>query len=243
MVDGLDRLGHDAVVSGHDEHGDIRDPRATSAHRGEGLVAGRVEEDDAAAVVGRLAGADVLGDAASLALRDRRLADRVEQARLAMVDVAHDRDDRRTLDERGRVLVLEQRDRGRLDRCRLDLRLDGLGWPALRDREAELLGHEAGRVAVDGLVDRREDAALDELADDVRRVDADELGELLDGDGVGDLDRAARRRIGDLDGRADVARPLAGLAGPARHARAAAATRHGRPPRGMRCWEAGGPGG
>ena len=75
VVDGLDGLGHDAVVGGDDEHRDVRDPRATGTHRGERLVAGRVEEHDAAAVVLDLAGADVLGDAASLALRDRRLAD------------------------------------------------------------------------------------------------------------------------------------------------------------------------
>ena len=42
-----------------------------------------------------LVGADVLGDPAGLGLDDRGLADRVEQRRLAVVDVAHDRDDRR----------------------------------------------------------------------------------------------------------------------------------------------------
>ena len=42
-----------------------------------------------------LVGADVLGDAAGLALADVGLADRVEQARLAVVDVTHDGDDRR----------------------------------------------------------------------------------------------------------------------------------------------------
>ena len=42
-----------------------------------------------------LVGADVLRDAAGLAAGDVRLADLVEQARLAVVDVAHDGDDRR----------------------------------------------------------------------------------------------------------------------------------------------------
>ena len=46
-----------------------------------------------------LVGADVLGDAAGLARGDLGLADRVEQRRLAVVDVAHDRDDGRALDE------------------------------------------------------------------------------------------------------------------------------------------------
>ena len=42
-----------------------------------------------------LVGADVLGDAARLTGDDVGVADLVEQRRLAVVDVAHDRDDRR----------------------------------------------------------------------------------------------------------------------------------------------------
>ncbi len=42
-----------------------------------------------------LVGADVLGDAAGFAGRHVRLADRVQQRRLAVVDMAHDGDDRR----------------------------------------------------------------------------------------------------------------------------------------------------
>ena len=48
-------------------------------------------------VVADLVGADVLGDAAGLALGDLGLAHRVEQRGLAVVDVAHDRDDRRAV--------------------------------------------------------------------------------------------------------------------------------------------------
>src|SRR5690606_41789620 len=43
-----------------------------------------------------LVSADVLGDAAGLALDDVGLADRVEQAGLTVVDVTHDGDHRRT---------------------------------------------------------------------------------------------------------------------------------------------------
>ena len=93
--DRLARLRHHAVVGRHDEHGDVRDLRAAGAHGRERLVARRVEEGDLAAVVVDLVGADVLRDAAGLGLDDRGLADRVEQRRLAVVDVAHDRDDRR----------------------------------------------------------------------------------------------------------------------------------------------------
>ncbi len=87
--------GIDAVVGGDDEHDDVGHLRAARAHRGERLVARRVEEDDVAAVGVHLVGADVLRDAAGLARGDVGLADGVEQRRLAVVDVAHDGDHRR----------------------------------------------------------------------------------------------------------------------------------------------------
>ena len=115
-----------------------------------------------------------------------RRADRVEQARLAVVDVAHDGHDRRAARRAGRVVVLLEEDvLGGLAAWRLAVGLDGRSaGRASATSKPSSLGHEAGRVAVDELVDAREDAALDELADDVRGVDAEELGELLDGDRV-----------------------------------------------------------
>ena len=71
VVDRLDRLRHHAVVGGDDQHDDVGHLGAAGAHGGERLVAGRVEEDDVAAVAGDLVGADVLGDAARLAGRRR----------------------------------------------------------------------------------------------------------------------------------------------------------------------------
>ena len=100
MRDRLARLRHDAVVGGDDEHRDVGDLRAAGAHGGERLVARRVEEGDPPAVDLGLVGADVLRDPAGLGLDDGGLADRVEQRRLAVVDVAHDRDDRRAVLER-----------------------------------------------------------------------------------------------------------------------------------------------
>src|SRR4029078_1171578 len=51
------------------------------------------------------AAAAVLGPPAAPAGRDRRRADGVEEARLAVIDVAHDRDDRRAI-HGGRGVVL-----------------------------------------------------------------------------------------------------------------------------------------
>ena len=60
-------------------------------------------------VVVHLVGTDGLRDAAGLARDDVGLADRVEQAGLAVVDVTHDGDDRRPGDELVLVdLVLEK---------------------------------------------------------------------------------------------------------------------------------------
>ena len=105
MVDGLDGLGHHAVVGGDDEHDDVGDLRAAGPHGGERLVARRVDERDRVVVPLDLVGADVLGDAAGLARDDVGGADLVEQQRLAVVDVAHDRDDRRTGPQVGLVLL------------------------------------------------------------------------------------------------------------------------------------------
>ena len=55
-----------------------------------------------------LAGADVLGDPAALTGRHGRRPERVEQARLAVVDVAHDGHDRGPGLEQGGVVLLEQ---------------------------------------------------------------------------------------------------------------------------------------
>src|SRR2546427_326883 len=89
MVDRLDGLRHDAVVGGHHEDDDVRRLSATCAHRRERLVPRRVEERDLAVPGLDLVGADVLRDPAELLFGDLRLADRVEEGGLAVVDVAH----------------------------------------------------------------------------------------------------------------------------------------------------------
>ena len=106
MIDRFLRLRHDAVVGRDDEDDDVGDARAARAHHRERFVTGRVEEHDVAVVDLHRVGADVLRDAAGFALGDARRTDRVEQRRLAVVDVAHDGDDRRARDAVGLVDVL-----------------------------------------------------------------------------------------------------------------------------------------
>ena len=198
--DRLLRLGHDAVVCGDDEHGDVRHLRAASAHRREGFVAGRVEERDAPAVDLRLVGADVLRDPSRLGLDHRRLADRVEQCRLAVVDMAHDRHDRRARREiRLRVVEvhgLELLLRGVLDRdLALELRADDLDL---------LVGERLRRRP--HLPEVHQD--LDELG----HRDAERLREVLDGDAGLDCHRPRRGRRRRLTRRRRCVRAVARLA-------------------------------
>ena len=128
VADRLERLGHDAVVGRDHDDRDVGDPGAAGAHGGERLVARGVEEDDALAVVGDLARADVLGDAAALAGRDLGRPDRVEQARLAVVDVAHDGHDRGARLEERRVVLLEEDLLGRLGDLAVAVALGRRRW-------------------------------------------------------------------------------------------------------------------
>ena len=97
VIDGLDRLRHDAVIRGHDQNDDIGDIGPARAHFRKSGVAGRVEERDRLLVLGdNLISADMLRDPACFAARDIGLAQRVEQRGLAVIDMAHNGNDRRT---------------------------------------------------------------------------------------------------------------------------------------------------
>ena len=199
--DRLLRLRHHAVVGGDDEHGDVGHLRAAGAHGGERLVARRVEERDAATVVVGLVGADVLGDAACLGRDDGGLADRVEQRRLAVVDVAHDRDDRRARLER-LLGVLE------------DLRLAVVVVGVLdRHLALELGGDQHHLVVGERLRGRLHLAEVHQELDDLRHRDPERLREVAQRDAGldGRRGRSARRprAAGGGRGRGPVARALA----------------------------------
>ena len=176
VVDGLDRLRHHRVIGGHHQHNDVGHVRTARTHRGEGGVTGRVQEGQHRTRVGRhLIGADVLGDAAGLARHDVRLTDTVQKRGLAVVHVAHDRDDRRA-----RLQVL-------------GLVLDGMddlfhvGVRHADGAVAEFLDHQFGGVGVDGLVGRDHHAHLHQRLDDIGRAFRHAVRQLADDDGFGQL--------------------------------------------------------
>jgi hypothetical protein len=187
VVDGLLRLRLHAVVGRDHDDRDVGDARAAGAHGGERLVARGVEEGDRLAALVDLVGADVLGDATGLAGDDLGLADRVEQRRLAVVDVAHDRDDRRALDEVGVVVV------------GLDDLLVLLGDGDDLDLLVELLGEQLDRLVGERLRERRHLAQAHELLDDLGDRDAEVLGDVLDRRAGGDPDEVGRLLRGAVD--------------------------------------------
>jgi hypothetical protein len=113
-----------------------------------------------------LIGADVLGDAAGLAGDHVGAADRVEQRGLAVVDVAHDGDDRRT-----RLQVSSASTSADVD---VDVALaDAL------DVVPELGDEQLGRVLVDGLGERDRHAHLEQRLHQVGAALGHAVGELL----------------------------------------------------------------
>ena len=96
VVDGFLGLRHHAIVGGDDQHDDVGNFRSARTHASESFVTGRVDENDAAVIDDDFIRADVLGDSAGFATCHVGLANGVEQTGFAVVDVAHDGNDRRT---------------------------------------------------------------------------------------------------------------------------------------------------
>ena len=138
-------------------------------------MAGSVEEGDFQIVVEDLIGPDVLGDAPRLAGGDLGLAKVVEQGGFPVIDVTHDRDDRRA--------VFQQIDRLRDGRFRLlddDLDLvDALVLVALLALEDEAVDFTdlRGDFRLQRLVGSGEDADLDQVRHDVERLQPETGGQ------------------------------------------------------------------
>ena len=98
MVDRLDSLRHDTVICRNDQHGDIRGIRAAHTHSRKCLMTRCVEECDLLPVDRDHVSADMLRDTARLAVGHMCIPDRVKEGCLAVVNVTHDTDNRRTSD-------------------------------------------------------------------------------------------------------------------------------------------------
>ena len=174
VVDRLDGLGHDAVVGGYDQNDDVGHLGAAGTHGREGGVARGIDEGDLTVVDHDLRSADGLGNAARLAGSDAGVTDGVEQARLAVVDVAHDGDDRGARLEVGGIVV--EREGVLL-----------LGGDDL-DLTAQVVGDEFDEIVGHGLRHGKRRTQQEQALDDVVGRNVERLGELLDGNALGDLD-------------------------------------------------------
>ena len=174
VIDGLDRLRHHAVIGRDHEHDDVGHLRAAGTHGGERGMARRVDECDLA-VRGRghLIGADMLGDAAGFSGRHFGLADGIEQRGLAVVDMAHDGDDRRARLQGRRIFGAVAAEQTFLD----------VGFGDALDGVAELLRDQLRGIGIDHVVDGRHVALLHQQADDVHAALRHAVREFLNGDG------------------------------------------------------------
>ena len=105
MADRLLCLRHDAVVGGNHQHGTIGHVGTAGPHLGEGLVARGVDKGDRLVVMPHRVGANMLRDATAFPGSHVHAQNPVEQGRLAMIDVAQKRHDRRPGNPQGRILV------------------------------------------------------------------------------------------------------------------------------------------
>src|SRR5580658_42564 len=194
VVDSLKRLGHHAIIGGDDQHNNIRGLGAAGSHAGKGFVAGRIQENDLAAVSRRFfigdanfVGADVLRNAASLASRNVGQTNGIEQRGLAMIDVAHDGDNGRARHSANRTFFASSSSLvsvlGSLLFKRNDVRI--------RAKEAR---HLAGQFGIERLVHGCENAASQQTRDHIFYADVELLRQIFYADAFRDRDIARDRK-------------------------------------------------
>ncbi len=144
VANGFDGLRHHTVVGGNDKHCDVGYLCAAGTHGGERRVAGSVDEGNELPVALNLVRTDVLRDSASLAGCYLRAANRVQQTRLAVVDVT-----KNGYDGRARLQAFR-----RVDNVFFDRRFrffNKRGFVRFDRVEAKVHGHNGGRVVVNSL--------------------------------------------------------------------------------------------
>jgi hypothetical protein len=152
-------------------------------------VAGCVEEYDVASGFRRdVIRADVLGNAAGFTLGDTCCTNRVEQRRLAVIDVTHDGDDRRACHRVLRLHILRFNfEHVLLERAELEL-------------GAELACDHRCGFGVDGAVDRHHQPLIEQLFQHVLHALIELVGEIFYRHAFHERDGARDRRRRDLCG-------------------------------------------
>ena len=144
--------------------------RPAGPHRSEGLMARRIEKRDALPMDADRVCADVLRDSTGFPFRDLRLTNGIEQRRLSMVDMAHDRDNRRP----GLQMLLARSAGCFFEQIVSDLFDRYFHFCAI------FIRNERGRFEVDGLIEGHHLTHIHQFLHDFRRTLSDQFGEVLD---------------------------------------------------------------
>ena len=170
MLNGFDRLRHKAVVSCNHQNDDIGNRRTALAHLRKRFMARGIEEGDERAILClHLIRADVLRNTASFTRNDICAAQGVKQRCLTMVDMAHDRHDRRTRLQRFwgiNIFVMND----------VNVSVGNAG-----DVVAKLFDEQFRRILVDCLVDRDGHAHFEQCLDQVTALFCHTVGQFLNG--------------------------------------------------------------
>ena len=174
VIDSLNGLRHNAVVCRNHEHDHVGNLRTAGTHSGKCFVTRGIDERDLTAVDIDHRSTDVLGNAASFLIGNTRRANRVEQRGLAVVDVTHDSDHRRTRQQVSFGVVVD-------DREFLFRRNDAHFAP-------QVIGDKLDKVIAHGLGERECLTQHEQALDDVVRRDFEQFGELSDRGALRNLD-------------------------------------------------------
>ena len=178
VVKRFDGLWHDAFDRRDHQDDDIGHHGAAGAHRGKRRVAGGVEKDHFARFGLDVIGANVLGDSACFLRHHVCFSYGVEQFGLAVVNVAHDGDDRRAFGAAFFDDVVFPHLAKDVDAAQVDL----------FDFKAIFVGDNLNGVFIKALIDRGHHAERNQFADQFIGVDAQPVGDVGQGGGFVDFE-------------------------------------------------------
>ena len=104
MVDRFDGLRHDTIISGNNQNYQIGDFGTAGTHCCKSLMTRCIQKNDLAFIRGNIVGSNVLGNSSGFIFGNIGFTDYIQQRCLTMIDMSHNGNHRRPLDELGRVI-------------------------------------------------------------------------------------------------------------------------------------------
>jgi len=191
VVDGFDGLRLHAIIRSNDENDDIGDLCSAGSHGGKRLVTRRIQEDKLTLRVIDEVSTNMLGDPACLTRSHIRFPDSVQKGCFSVVDMSHDRDDRRPAGEVLHLLGIF-----------LEEIVYGVGYDLYL--ESKFADYKSSCLWIKSLVDSGHDPQLEKYLDDLGSLGTGQPGKTAysksgsDANGLLDRHRAFHRCI-DVD--------------------------------------------